>query len=198
MLGEVEPGSRLRAESLAKELHTSPTPIREAFQRLAAEGLVTYSSQRGARVSSASHEEMTELYEIRLQLEPWALVRSITRMDDATREAIRAADEALAGWLADPTTDLRSPEYERRHQAFHLALMGACGSQWLIRIVGMLSVAATRYRHLSGGKDLHALAALEHAELARLTLDGNVEAALVAQLGHLRGTQERATGALLP
>ncbi len=196
MLGEAQPGSRLRAESLAEKLHISPTPIREAFQRLAAEGLVVYSSQRGVRVSAASNEEMFELYELRLQLEPWAAIRSITRMNENEREEIRAADAALTRWLAEPQSDLRSPEYERLHQDFHRALIGACGSVWLIRIAGMLSVAATRYRHLTGGQDLHAIAAFEHAQLARLTLAGDVEGAVAAQIAHLRGTEERASGAL--
>ena len=48
--GELTPGARLVAAELAQRWALSPTPLREAFQRLEGVGLVELSSQRGARV----------------------------------------------------------------------------------------------------------------------------------------------------
>ena len=49
--GELKPGERLTTPSLAERLGVSQTPLREAFQRLATEGLVERIDQRGARVA---------------------------------------------------------------------------------------------------------------------------------------------------
>jgi DNA-binding GntR family transcriptional regulator len=50
--GELPPGTRLVAAELAQRWALSPTPLREAFQRLEAVGLVEMNSQRGARVAA--------------------------------------------------------------------------------------------------------------------------------------------------
>ena len=60
--GELEPGQRLHANDLAQRWDVSATPLREAFQRLASDGLVAMSPPRGARVASPSIDEAVELY----------------------------------------------------------------------------------------------------------------------------------------
>ena len=76
---ELQPGTRLVAAELAQRWALSPTPLREAFQRLEGLGLVELSSQRGARVAPISVAEAEEIYELRLLLDPWALRRSLRR-----------------------------------------------------------------------------------------------------------------------
>jgi DNA-binding GntR family transcriptional regulator len=65
-------GTKLTEDSLAKELGVSRTPIREAFSRLAQEGLVTVSPGRGAFVATLSFADMVHLLEIREALEGMA------------------------------------------------------------------------------------------------------------------------------
>jgi DNA-binding GntR family transcriptional regulator len=199
--GEFPPGSKLRAEELASAWHVSPTPVREAFQRLAAEGLVDYSQQRGVRVVEATRKDMTDLYDIRRRLEPWALERSMARADRAALESIRLRHKELNAWYSDRTTDLASPQYENAHQAFHHALIASCDSEWLIRLVGTLSMAATRYRNIAhrstsdvarpARPEIHLIARRGHRELARAVLAGDVDRALTAQHAHLDGMQAR-------
>jgi DNA-binding GntR family transcriptional regulator len=47
MSGAIEPGQHLRQEEVAAQWGVSQTPVREAFRRLEAEGLVEYSANRG-------------------------------------------------------------------------------------------------------------------------------------------------------
>ena len=68
--GEIERGSRLHQEDLAKEFGVSRTPVREALRRLAAEGLVDLFANRGARVATATDEQLRSSYETRLVVEP--------------------------------------------------------------------------------------------------------------------------------
>src|SRR5918992_4307227 len=70
--GEMERGSRVHQEDLANELGVSRTPVREALRRLAAEGLVDLFANRGARVATATDEQLRSSYETRLVVEPGA------------------------------------------------------------------------------------------------------------------------------
>src|SRR5262245_36826481 len=83
--GELEPGQRLHANGLAERWAVSATPLREAFQRLASDGLVQVLPQRGARVADLSVEDAAEIYELRLLLEPVCLRQSLERADDEHR-----------------------------------------------------------------------------------------------------------------
>ena len=50
LTGELAPGTKLVVDELSQRWAVSPTPLREAFQRLGGHGLVELTSQRGARV----------------------------------------------------------------------------------------------------------------------------------------------------
>src|SRR5262249_20109196 len=73
LAGRIPAGARIGEVDLARQLSVSRTPIREALSRLAAEGLVELSPNRGARVTSWSTAELREIFELRLRLEPYAV-----------------------------------------------------------------------------------------------------------------------------
>jgi DNA-binding GntR family transcriptional regulator len=50
---------------------------------------------------------------------------------------------------ADQVTYAMNPDWEVLHRAFHLALIGACGSRWLISYCEQLNDLADRYRQLA-------------------------------------------------
>jgi DNA-binding GntR family transcriptional regulator len=66
---KLKPGEPLNEIKLANELQVSRTPIREALQRLASEGLVTITPNLGARVSEINLRDFRELIEFRIILE---------------------------------------------------------------------------------------------------------------------------------
>src|SRR4051812_22550878 len=68
--GQFAPGHRLRTKELAAFSKISPTPIREALPRLEAVGLVENVPHKGARVADLSLDDLRDLYEVRLRLEP--------------------------------------------------------------------------------------------------------------------------------
>ena len=79
---ELRGGEPLRQDALAKQLGISRTPLREALNRLATEGLVRMDPHRGAIVARPSAEELREIYEVRLILEI-----------EAARQAARACTD---------------------------------------------------------------------------------------------------------
>ena len=82
-------GAKITEDTLAKELGTSRTPIREAFNRLAQEGFVTVSPGRGAFVASFSVDDMVQLLEIREALEGMAARLATSRMTKASLEKLQ-------------------------------------------------------------------------------------------------------------
>jgi DNA-binding GntR family transcriptional regulator len=61
--------SRLTEESLATQLGISKSPVREALNRLEAEGLISIEARRGAYVRQFSEKEIHDLYDLRVALE---------------------------------------------------------------------------------------------------------------------------------
>ncbi|WP_224387658.1 GntR family transcriptional regulator [Pseudonocardia sp. ICBG1293] len=80
--GRFAPGERLNEVDLARELGISRGPLREALQRLAASGLVTLVSHRGAFVRTFSRREIADLFELRIALEEMAAGLAAERITD--------------------------------------------------------------------------------------------------------------------
>jgi DNA-binding GntR family transcriptional regulator len=79
--GELEPGERISPPAIAAAMGVSITPVRDAVNQMAAEGLVTVMPRRGTVVSPVSIRDIEELYEIRLMLEPAAAEAAASRAD---------------------------------------------------------------------------------------------------------------------
>ena len=184
--GELPPGARLVAAELAQRWKLSPTPLREAFQRLEGLGLVELSSQRGARVASISAGEAEEIYELRLLLEPWALRRSLEHSDDAHRADVVAAHKRLLE-LLNPVHSSDDRLLVEAHRAFHLALLARCPSLWLRRLTGLLADHSERYLLLSALYSQRVSESMaEHEQLLEATLIGDVEQAARVLVAHLQ------------
>src|SRR5581483_6225390 len=68
LAGRYQPGEALRQESLAKEFEASRVPVREALNRLEAEGIVILRPRRGFVVASLDVGEIEEIFELRMVL----------------------------------------------------------------------------------------------------------------------------------
>ena len=179
--GELGPGERLRAEHLAAAWGVSATPLREAFQRLAGEGLVTIEPQRGARVTVVDAREAAELYEVRLQLDPLALQSAMKAGDDRYRAAVDDAYRGLSARHGSVAAFLRA------HRAFHLATVSACTNRRLVQLVTELHDGTQRY-HVAGGAHRHGDPRREHRALRDAVLAGEVRTAVTVLTAHLRAT----------
>ena len=143
--GVLEPGVRLPIEDLADILDMSPMPIREALRRLDSVGLVENVPHRGARVTDLSIEDLLEVYEARLSLEPLAVRRAAERF---TEDDHAAAQRALRRHLAACERD-DIKEVWLTHTDFHFTLYRAAGSRWLTRLITPLWESSERYRFAS-------------------------------------------------
>lgn len=193
LAGDLRPGEKLVAGDLARRFAVSATPLREALQRLAGEGLVEIRPQRGAIVAPVSPAEAREIYELRALLDPRALRDSVARSDAGHRAAVERAWVELAA--ARGRTPERAEDLLRTleaHAAFHEALLSRCGSRWLRRLTAQLAAHAQRYALLAGvardGRDPHHDVADEHAGLRDAVLAGDADRAARLLEAHLLAT----------
>jgi len=116
--GALQEGAQLRQEVLAAELGVSRIPLREALRLLEGEGLVTIVPHRGAVVSVLSPDEIGELFDLRVLVEPDLIRRAVPHM---APEDLRQAETTLAGYKA--ALEQRDVEaWGRLNTRFHLAL----------------------------------------------------------------------------
>lgn len=190
--GRLAPGTRLAMEHLKTTYGVGLSPLREALSRLSSQGLVEQLSQRGFRVASVSRADLRDIWDMRLRLESDALERSIAHGDRAWREACRGAHDALADFYADrPVTPDIHEIWEERHRAFHMQLLAACPSRWLLRFCAQLYDQFDRYRRLAGlDRAFYRGMVDEHRDLLEAVLDGSPEDAVLILRRHIRRTTE--------
>jgi GntR family transcriptional regulator of gluconate operon len=126
LLGDLEPGARLREIPLAERFEVSRGPVREAIRALEGEGLVVREPRFGSMVVPIDRRSADELYSLRLILEPFAARRALerrpvallVRLSDALTPMRAAAAEDGRMGLVDPDLDFhtaffRESEHER-------------------------------------------------------------------------------------
>jgi DNA-binding GntR family transcriptional regulator len=84
----IAPGAPIDEDALTRELGVGRTPVREAVRRLALEGLVVVYPRRGTFAASIDITSLSDITDVRCQLEPHAAARAAELADaDDRREA---------------------------------------------------------------------------------------------------------------
>lgn len=191
-----EPGERLKIEKLKSIYGIGPTPLREALQKLSTDRLVLSEGNRGFRVAPLSPSEFTDLNIARTSIEKEATRLAIAIGDNqweadivASHYVLSKEDEALKA-----THDRVPDSWEAANAAFHDAIVGACGSVWLLRARASLADLVERYRRASlyqklGQRDLGS----EHAALLKAVLDRDADLACQLTAVHFGNTAQTLT-----
>lgn len=131
---ELEPGQALVERDLAARFGVSKSPVRDALQRLAGEGLVIQSAYRGMSVIRIEPELADEIYELRELLEEMAVRLATPRISD---EDIAAAKDALErSYEAQQSGDLTRVAHFNRE--FHGIFPSNSGNRPLIEALARL------------------------------------------------------------
>src|SRR5450432_1169608 len=91
----LKPGTRLRADDLAKKLGVSKTPVREALRKLQAEDLITLQPGNALTVTSISEEQPREIYYTREALEGMAARLAAENAGQIELAKLRAIQEEM-------------------------------------------------------------------------------------------------------
>ena len=199
--GEYLPGTRLRIDQLGKKYGASIGAVREALSRLTAEGLVVSEPQKGFVVSPVSRKDLSDLTEVRVEIEIRCLHASMRHGDLDWEGRIISLQHQLKGLgpvLRDgmPTFP---PAWHTVHEAFHEALTDACPNAWWLKLRRQLFMQSERYRQYSGpvntgGRDV----TREHDLIVQTAIARDEAAAAQAMSDHLWGTTRLLLGSDLP
>lgn len=188
MSGRFVPGQRLVEAELTANLGVSRGPVREAFRRLSAAGLVEIVPNRGAIVRRLSMEEALELFEIRTELEALAARRAAENMKDpCVREAFEAATAPI--WSIEPRHS--TAEYLQENQRFHAAVIAASGNGQLVKLNQQLHLSLILAQISSSLSSPVIAASLhEHRMIASAIRARDAQAADEAVREHLHRAQD--------
>lgn len=195
LTGGYKLGEALRQENLAKEFEASRVPVREALNRLEAEGLVILRPRRGFVVASLDIDEIAEIFELRMVLEEHAstvATKNRTAKDVVEVKQILEALESIE--IDNPTNIAKWSAYNRM---FHSRLFEASGRKHVYGITNMLRDKVERYVRvqvtMTGRLDR---AQAEHRKIFKAFAEGDAERVGRLSREHCAGTASRLLGAL--
>ena len=178
--GLYKPGDRLVESELAERLGVSRTPVREALQRLETQSMLTRAG-RSLIVASLDHNQLSELYTVRTELEGLAArlaARHATAEEVHVLRGMVEADRRLLG--GDPR--LLSRANKRFHKQIHLASHNRFLVQQLDLVHRSMALLTTT-SFAAEGRDEVAL--VEHDQIVRAIETQDGEAAFAALRSHI-------------
>lgn len=141
--GVFKPGERLPQDRLARLLGVSRMPIRAGLRQLESEGLVETHAHRGATVRVLTPEEISDLYELRILVETFALKKTVRAINEPQLEKL----EGLAADLEE------APDHESwmlARQRFYHELYTIGNTPRVVTTIMQFRGEVSRYTHNLG------------------------------------------------
>lgn len=182
-------GTQLLEQEVALQLGLSRTPVREAFQRLAREGLLEIVPRHGIRISPIRPEDMREIYEVLASLEPTAAELLAARKPSrAEMQPLIDACDAMEAALV--RNDLRG--WAEADMRFHRSLAESCGNRRLAQLIMTVWDQAHRARMATLTlRPVPTQSTREHRATVKAILAGDAEKAGAIYRAHRkRGGEE--------
>lgn len=176
--GAYPSGMRLHQENIATELGVSRSPVREAFRQLAAEGLVILISQKGGKVAPILAEEVVELFELRLLIEPHLLTLAVPNF--------QASDFETATRIIAEMDGIDVSQWSEANWRFHMALYQPARRPTIIRQLERIHSGIDRYLRaqitLTEGRNR---AHLDHQAILQACRNHDAELAVALLRSHI-------------
>lgn len=186
------PGLQLKLDALKIHYGFSSSPLREALNRLVAEGLVLIEDRRGFFVAPISITDVQEITQLRCLLEPEALKEAISDGDDTWEANIIASHyrlERLESRLVSNNPYVSDIEWASLHHEFHDALLAACKFEKLLKMRTTLFYQAQRYWHTWANAHPNPInRGSNHDKLRDAVLDRDVAKASELLVNHITQT----------
>ena len=168
--GEYKSGDELSLTDIAKKLGVSRTPVREAFQSLAAEGFIELRMNKGAIVKSIDEKFIREHYEMRILLEGEAAARAAGNGMDVPELLTRLYHQQ------DNLDIVSVKDYEDLNLLVHTSIWTAADNQKLYSFLMSLWNGPSVGRYTSAGEH-YAQSTTEHIRILKDIRNGDSEAA---------------------
>ena len=191
--GFYKEGEALTELALCARFGVSRTPVRSALHRLAEEGLVKISPNRGAVVVGVTVDDLIETYKIRTRLEGLASSMAAERITDEELKRLSDSVELAEYYIGKKDAEhLKELDTE-----FHSIIYGASGNRMLCKILTELHKNIKSYRKLSltvPGRLERSTE--EHREILQAIKEGNAEEADRLTSLHIERAMENMVAAM--
>jgi DNA-binding GntR family transcriptional regulator len=190
--GALGPGTTLFEVEQSERIGVSRTPVREAFGRLVAEGLLADRQGRGLVVTDVSGRDIDALYEMRTCLEAEAAHLAARHADP---EVFASYARDFRNWHAPlldaAVTAQQVNDYYALIRSFDRAVDTAAGNTYLVDALDTLRAHVARVRRKAGASPVRlAVSALEHALIASAIANRDAALAVHATHVHLHNSLE--------
>ncbi len=194
---EVGPGDRLSVEDIAEMMGVSRTPVKDAINRLASEGLVDIQSRRGTFVASLEQPDIVDLFEMRRLFETYAAEQWFKR--GKSPELIEKIKRFLKEMAVSADGD-RYTDYARfmdNDHDFHRAIIASVANKRLIQLYEELGVhiqvARAHYvRNVQSARD----AQQEHQAIVEAFEKGNLSQIRASLTRHIDNVESALLAAI--
>ena len=172
--GKLKKGESLTETSLSARLGVSRTPLRAALHRLAEEGLIEVTPNRGAVVVGIGEEELVDIYKIRIRLEGLASAEATKRIKEKDLKRLRDSVELSEFYISKQDAE----HLKELDSEFHSIIYKASGNRLLCKTLSELhrNIQFYRKRSLAVADRLEKSIA-EHREILSAIERGDAEAA---------------------
>jgi DNA-binding GntR family transcriptional regulator len=190
---KLEPGMAVSESTLMKQYGWGRTPLREAFQRLAEQGLLQTIPQHGVVVTPLNLFDFVEVMDaMSLVIGPAASLacKRLTKTELDQLDELVLQGEAAA--LAGDFEHLSVLDYE-----FHSILAQATGNRYMSEYLCRLHQIARRFNFAAWERQRNAIPSLdEHRQLAEIFRARDAAAAKASMLQHIDGARQRVLGTI--
>jgi DNA-binding GntR family transcriptional regulator len=171
--GEFTPGEAVRVAHISEAFGVSAMPVREALTRLLAIDVVANVSGRSVGVPALGYEELTDLRDVRLEVEALAVRWAVRNRDDNFVAELDALLERLEA--SERSSNVSG--YVKANYEFHLRLYQQSQSSVLIGIIDTLWLRVSPHLYRLEREDHYKVSNSHHREIVRCIRKGDVKGA---------------------
>lgn len=146
--GKLTRGTSLQEIALSERLGVSRTPVRSALHRLADDGLVDVSANRGAVVVGITKDDLVDIYKIRVRLEGLASAVAAEKITEQGLQTLRESVQ-LSEFYLSCTAKTSADRLKELDSEFHETIYKATGNRLLCKTLSELHRKIKLYRKLS-------------------------------------------------
>ncbi len=186
---EFRPGTRINEQALGREFGVSRAPLREALNRLVAEGLLDFVMNKGFFRKNISVDEVFDLYQVRIALERRAIFLALQRASDAEIETVRQY------WteVMSRSSDMSSEDFSLADEEFHRRLVALARNKELSAFMEVVTRRIHIARHIDIQQSAWNAKAFDaHFEILQLMQERKKDAALECITEHIDMSMKRA------
>ncbi|ASW06570.1 MULTISPECIES: GntR family transcriptional regulator [unclassified Rhizobium] len=172
----LKPGSLVTEKQLIEVAEHGRTPVREAIQKLAWQGLIHVRPRVGLQIAEIRREDHQYVMQVRRELEPIAAALAATHADQQQREQL----EECARLMTECAVTGNLPGFFAADKAFDEILEAACPNNFITTALATVQTHARRLWYSTGTHDRMGLAITMHVQAIEAIRGGDAKAAETA------------------